>query len=364
MNIFKTPSRVTSLLTTLFCICLLMVNCDKENDSPIGKENLNAIPYTTLSEYDFFNGNMADLQGKEGVIPYDLITPLFTDYAIKNRFIWIPDGVSGKYVDDESVVDFPVGTIIIKNFKYENIQPSNTTQILETRLLVRKASKWEAYVYEWNEEQTEATFLQIGKQIPITWKQNGTDLSTTYKIPTQEECKTCHRFQGDVAPIGPKPQNLFKDFNYTSGTMNQLVKWNNEGYLDVVPSNITTIEDWSDASAPLTDRARAYLDVNCAHCHNEFGSATNTSLFYNIAIENIDLLGYCKTPISAGGDATGGNKYDIVPGDADASILVYRLSSTIDEVAMPELGRSANHIEGIQLIREWIDSLPEDDRCH
>lgn len=348
----------------LLSLCLLIMNCSKEDNSPIGKENLDAMPYNTLSEYDFFEGDMANLQGKDGVIPYDLITPLFTDYAIKDRFIWMPEGESGKYVNDGSVIDFPVGTIIIKNFKYENVQPNNDTRILETRLLVRKSAKWEAYVYEWNEAQTEATFLQIGRKVPITWLQNGTELSTNYKIPTQEECKTCHRFQGEVSPIGPKPQNLFKDFNYADGAMNQLVKLEQEGYLDATPSNIVTIADWSDNTAPLEERARAYLDINCAHCHNEFGSATNTSLFYNIEIEDVDLLGFCKTPISAGGDATGGNKYDIVPGDADASILVYRLSSTVDEVAMPELGRSMNHIEGIELIREWIDSLPEDDRCH
>ncbi|MEZ4887856.1 MAG: SO2930 family diheme c-type cytochrome [Chitinophagales bacterium] len=360
---FRTSSIFVGIILS---ICLLMVNCSKEDDtSPDSvKADLNVIPYTNLSEYNFFKGNMADLVGNEGVLPYDLITPLFTDYAIKDRFIWIPEGVSGKYMNDESVVDFPVGTVIIKNFKYENVQPDNTTRILETRLLVRKTSKWEAYTYEWNQTQTEATFLQIGKKIPITWNQNGTQFSTTYKIPTQEECKTCHRFKGDISPIGPKPQNLFKNFNYSTGSMNQLMKWKEEGYLDAVPSNTTTITDWSDVSAPLANRARAYLDVNCAHCHNQFGSATNTSLFYNIAIEDIDLLGYCKTPISAGGDATGGNKYDIVPGDADASILVYRLSSTVDEIAMPELGRTTNHLEGIQLIRDWINSLPEDDRCH
>ncbi|MGB1241879.1 MAG: SO2930 family diheme c-type cytochrome [Chitinophagales bacterium] len=349
-----------------FCILLVMTNCSKENDiDPNAVQgDLNAIPYTNLSEYNLFKGEMANLEGNEGVLPYDLITPLFTDYAIKNRFIWMPDGETAKYMEDDKVVDFPVGTIIIKNFKYENVLPNNTTRIIETRLLVRKSSKWEAYTYEWNEAQTEARFLQIGRKVPISWNQNGTEFSTNYKIPTQEECKTCHRFQGDISPIGPKPQNLSKSFAYATGSMNQLVKWQTEGYLDNIPNNINTIADWEDTSKPLQDRARAYLDINCAHCHNEFGSATNTSLYYNIAIENVDLLGFCKTPISAGGDATGGNKYDIVPGKSNESILVYRLSSTVDEIAMPELGRSINHSKGIQLISDWIDSLPSDDRCH
>ena len=361
---------MTNRLSYLFCSIFLLVmtlsiGCDKENnDGSIIHANLSDLPHALLSDYNLFKGDMANLEPQKGVIPYDLITPLFTDYAIKDRFIWMPDGTSGTYISDGAVIDFPVGTIIVKNFKYENVLPNNDTRIIETRLLVRKANKWEAYTYEWNDAQTEATFLQIGRKVPISWMQNGTELSTNYKIPTQEECKTCHRFQGDVAPIGPKPQNLHKSFEYLSGSMNQLAKWKEVGYLDMAPSSVQTLANWSDSAQPLETRARAYLDINCAHCHNEFGSATNTSLFYNIEIDDIDLLGFCKTPISAGGDATGGNKYDIVPGDADASILVYRLSSTVDEVAMPELGRSMNHTEGIQLIREWIDSLPEDDRCH
>lgn len=346
-------------------LLILTFSCDKENGMNSNVNvNLNNVPYASLSDYNFFVSNMADLEVNEGVLPYDLINPLFTDYAIKDRFIWMPEGVSASYIEGQKVVDFPVGTVIIKNFKYENVLPNNETRLLETRLLVRKSSKWEAYTYKWNEAQTEATFLQIGGKVPISWVQNGETFETVYKIPTQEECKTCHRFQGDIAPIGPKPQNLHKMFDYTTGSMNQLEKWKEVGYLGDTPSNIQTLADWSNVALPLEERARAYLDINCAHCHNQFGSATNTSLFYDIAIEDKNLLGFCKLPISAGGEATGGNLYDIVPGDADASILVFRLSSTVDEVAMPELGRSVNHTEGIQLIRDWINSLPSDERCN
>lgn len=325
--------------------------------------NLNAMPYQTLSEYNFFYGEMSAFKGNKGVLPYDLITPLFTDYAIKDRFLWIPDGLSSSYVNDNEVLDFPVGTIIIKNFKYNNILPGNETKILETRLLVKKDNKWEAYSYEWNESQSEATFLQIGRSIPITWNENGQTLSTNYKIPTQEECKTCHRYKGNISPIGPKPQHMDRAYTYEDGPMNQLDKMVEIGYLQSIPSTIHSVANWEDPSESLNDRARAYLDINCSHCHNEQGSASNTSLYYGSNIDDKDLLGFCKVPISAGGDATGGHKYDIVPGNAGESILIYRLSSTEAEVAMPELGRTLNHTEGIALITEWINSLDQDDRC-
>ena len=326
--------------------------------------DLNAIPYSNLSDYNFYFGEMADMVGNEGVVPYDLVTPLFTDYAIKDRFIWMPEGTSASYAGDGAVIEFPVGSVIIKNFKYNNVSPSNSTRILETRLLIKTQEKWEVFVYEWNEEQTDASFLQIGRTISISWTQNGNSIQTNYKIPTQEECKNCHRYDGDVAPIGPKPQNLSKMYNYSDGSMNQLQKWTELGYLSGAPSSVTAIADWENQAETLEDRARAYLDVNCAHCHNEKGTASNTSLFYNIEIEDTDLLGYCKQPISAGGGATGGHKYDIVPGNAEESILVFRLSSTEAEIAMPELGRTLNHTEGIQLISDWIDSLEPDDRCN
>ncbi len=326
--------------------------------------DLDSMPYSLLSEYNLFTGPISAMTGNSGVLPYDLITPLFTDYAIKKRFVFMPPGSTGIYVSNGDVVDFPVGTILVKNFLYENMLPAMETRILETRLLVRKPSAWEAYVYKWNDAQTDAEFLQIGRKIPISWMEDGVELSTDYLIPTQEECKTCHRYDGDVAPIGPKPQNLNHTYDYGSGeVINQLSKWQNVSYLNQLSNQIMALADWEDPSFNLEARARAYLDVNCAHCHNEKGSASNTSLYYNIEIQDEDLLGFCKTPISSGGNATGGHHYDIVPGHADESILVYRLSSTEAEVAMPELGRTLNHTEGIQLVSEWIDSLPEDARC-
>jgi len=46
-----------------------------------------------------------------------------------------------------------------------------------------------------------------------------------------------------------------------------------------------------------------------------------------------------------------------VPGDPDASILVYRMETGDPAAAMPELGRALVHEEGVALIREWIAAM-------
>ncbi|MBC8987435.1 hypothetical protein H9X96_16835 [Pedobacter sp. N36a] len=95
-----------------------------------------------------------------------------------------------------------------------------------------------------------------------------------------------------------------------------------------------------------------------AHCHTKGGDAYNTGLFLDYAEKDPGHLGFKKAPVSAGG-GTGGLDYDIIPGNADQSILYYRMNSTEPGTAMPELARTLTHREGVQLIREWINSLPK-----
>jgi hypothetical protein len=116
---------------------------------------------------------------------------------------------------------------------------------------------------------------------------------------------------------------------------------------------------WDDETAPLEDRARAYLDINCAHCHSPVGAADTSGLFLDIDTEVGPQYGICKAPIAAGG-GSGGRLVDISPGEPDESIITYRMGSTEPASMMPELGRSLSHDEGVDLIAEWIDSLDGD----
>ena len=155
-------------------------------------------------------------------IPYDLITPLFTDYAKKKRFIWLPNGVSGSYVDDYSPIDLPEGTILIKNFFYNNVQPNNSTKIIETRIMYKKSTEWDFANYVWNEEQTEAFFTNQGSILNISWVQGESIKTTNYRVPSRAECFTCHKIQENAVLIGPKPRNLNRTYAYGDGIQNQI----------------------------------------------------------------------------------------------------------------------------------------------
>ena len=160
-------------------------------------------------------------------------------------------------------------------------------------------------------------------------------------------------------PIGPTARQLNMDFSYDNEIKNQLLKWKELGYFSNTfnISEAPKIAKWNNPnSGSLNDRARAWLDINCAHCHNELGPANNTGLFLDYYETNDKKLGIYKTPVAAG-RGSGHLRYDIVPGKPEESILVYRFNSTEPAVMMPELGRTMVHNEGLELIKEWIVSL-------
>jgi len=231
----------------LVFIFILLSSCKSDDDSnnnmvpqPVSPVvfDINSVPYPNLADYNFFDGDLKEHNPVYGVIPYETISTLFTDYAKKKRFIWMPDDVTATYNSDGTILDFPV------------------------------EDDWIFADYIWNDNQTEATFSLEGSNTPVEWMQNGTVKNTNYRIPTENECFICHKNGTQSTPIGVKPQNLNKDYNYEDGTINQLQKLVDFGYLDAnIPSNVETVIDWKDASQPIDLRMRSYVDINCAHCH-------------------------------------------------------------------------------------------------
>ncbi|OUS01547.1 hypothetical protein A9Q86_07145 [Flavobacteriales bacterium 33_180_T64] len=317
--------------------------------------NLDEIPYATLSEYNFFEGVMKDLNPVFGVLPYDLNSPLFSDYAHKKRFIWMPDGTKANYNSDFTPLDFPLGAVLIKNFYYDNVQPSNTTRIIETRLMYMTADGWDFAKYVWNDEQTEATFSNDGSFTDVEWIENGVTNNVTYRIPSRNECFTCHNKFGTPIPIGPKPQNLNRDLDYTNETINQLQKWINVGYLENnLPNAIVSTVKWDDESLDLNLRVRSYLDINCAHCHSEESYCEYRPMRFGFNENDDDTnKGVCVPPDTQ----ISGTTYIVTPGNIDASVLRFRVNSIEEQNRMPIIGRTLKHEEGVRLIEEWINSL-------
>ena len=338
----------------------------------------------SLGEWGLLKIEGGRLSLNEGVTPYDLNTPLFSDYAHKLRTIWMPKGEFARYDADEAF-DFPVGTIISKTFYYPlpangkwdgksvaRTAPNQASQgatldltkvrLIETRLLVRRDAGWEAIPYVWNDDQREATLKRAGGLIALELVDvNGNREAADYQVPDQNQCASCHATDNKMRalhPIGPKARNLNRDFAYASGKENQIAHLSRAGLLADAPDPMQAPRnaDWQDAAnATLEHRARAYLDVNCGHCHSPTGPAITSGMWLDAGITDRLKLGFCKQPVAAG-KGTGDRLYDIAPGHADRSVLLFRMDSADPSVMMPELGRSVIHREGVELIREWIDT--------
>jgi len=322
----------------------------------------------------------------DGVVPYDLNTPLFSDYAHKLRTIWMPRGAAAHY-DAQRSFDFPVGTIISKTFYYpvptggddksvladDARSPAVASaglslahvRLIETRLLVRRQDGWATLPYVWNKDQTDAVLSREGDEVALTLQRDdGKRDDFTYVVPNVNQCAGCHATDNStrvVVPIGLKARHLNRDYAYEGGVENQLQHLVKLGYLDGLPAlaSVPRNADWQDQAQPLERRARAYLDINCGHCHNPKGPANTSGLTLDIAtVENL-RLGVCKPPVAAG-QGTGDHIFDVVPGKPADSILAYRLGSVDPGAMMPEVGRGTRHVAGVALIDAWIASLPGD----
>lgn len=315
-------------------------------------------PPKLLSEFGFF-ADAGKQVPADGVVPYDLNTPLFSDHALKYRFAYVPAGSSAAYSADEAF-EFPVGSALVKTFAFpaDLSKPEENVRLIETRVLLKRESGWFAAAYLWNEDQTEAEMKIAGAKVAVETMLDGKPLSISYAVPNRNQCKGCHSFNGEIVPLGPKARNLNKDFSYAGGAANQLAHWSQAGILTGAPDAAAApaVPDWSDETASIDARARAWLDVNCAHCHRREGPASNSGLFLTYGEQDPVALGIRKRPVAAG-RGSGGRTYDIDPGNPENSILLFRVESTEPGLMMPELGRSQPDASAVALLRAWVEAL-------
>jgi uncharacterized repeat protein (TIGR03806 family) len=313
-------------------------------------------PLPKLSDYGFFAGNLADLRPVDGVVPYDLNTALYSNNALKARFMKVPPGTKAVY-NDSIAFSFPVGTYLIKNFFYYNDDrdSSKGRRIVETRLLVRTGDEWEGWPYIWNEEQTEALYDVAGERFEIEHvNYKGHEEIIGYRTPNKNECKGCHSRAGRLVPLGPTARNLNRTAVGRSDTY--LQHWQLIGMLDGDISNAPTLpSDWN-RKFTVDQRARAYLDVNCGNCHSRLGPASTSGLFLDWKEMDPAHIGIWKSPVAAG-RGSGDFSYDIEPGKPGRSILLYRMKVLDPGTAMPEIGREQVDEAGVRLIEDWIKAM-------
>lgn len=324
------------------------------------------MPYDTLEEWHLFADARAQAPA-DGVIPYEVVAPLFTDYTSKYRFLWVPPGKKITYHDTERW-DLPVGAVLVKTFAYpvDARDPEKGRRLLETRLLVHEPDGWIPHTYEWDAEQTKAVRKVAGDTIETSWiDEEGVTRQNSYEVPNTNVCLECHGKVGITGSLASRTRQWNRDHDYGEGPENQIDHLVSLGLLDVTPPPASTRQTMVDpfGSTSVSDRARAYLDANCSHCHGVVGLAKGTAFWLDW--DHTDPVkgnptdwGVCKVPASAGG-GTCGLAFDVVPGHSELSIVPCRVATLESKTAMPPIGRALVHDEGVALLKEWIDAMPE-----
>jgi len=338
-----------------------IVGCAPRGDGPDPARLIAGPPPSSLSAFKFFEDAAPGvlLATRPRVEAYALVNALFSDHAVKDRHVYLPPGTTIGYRED-GVLEFPVGSAILKTFSLapDLRDPSRGSRRIETRVLVRRADGWVAWPYVWNTAQTDAAYAPVGAR--QSWDVTGPDgkpLHIDYRVPNQHQCKTCHQHGDAITPIGPTARNLRA---VDMAAPDLLADWHARGLLEASPGRLAALQRVpaaTDAAEPVDERARAWLDINCAHCHQRAGSASNSGLYLGWDEPVGTALGLGKRPVAAGRGA-GDGLFVIDPGHPERSIMVHRMDSVEPGVAMPELGRSVHDPVGVALVSAWIAALP------
>lgn len=334
---------------------------------------LDDLPYENLSDYGFFVGDIAELIPAELVYPYTVVSPLFSDFAGKERFVYLPPDTT-IHIDwaaadpgpggEGELWEFPVGSVLIKNFWFDldrqNPGQAANAKRIETRLMVRYPDEWEVFTYVWDEAETDAVLKKYGDLIEVAFTdEQGEPATQPYKVPSLEQCGSCHSRDNELKTLGPVTHQMNYLVERDGDMVNQMVWLESLGIFDEPLPELDafpTLVDPMGEEGTLDQRARSYLHSNCSHCHRQDGGAGISGLRFVYWEQEPIHLGICKPPAAAGA-ASGGRPYDIVPGSPEESIVPYRMASLDPEIKMPELPSQVLNPAGIDLISEWIAAL-------
>ena len=295
-----------------------------------------------LSETGCFQASDASQPG-DGLIPYDVTAPSWSDGADKARWLAIPNGTTIN-VENDGDFTFPGGSVLVEQFRLNG-------ELIETRLLMHHPDGvWAGYSYAWDQQLGDGVLVNGGKVETIS----GQD----WRYPSSAECNACHTAAAGRT-LGVEALQLNGDVRYpgTGRTANQLATLDGIAVLSGFagnPSMLESLVDPADVSESLDDRARSYLHTNCAQCHRPSGPApTGLDLRFGTGLS---LTGACNQIPQNGDLGLGPSARIVAPGDAAQSILVERMARR-DATGMPPLGSSLVDAAGVTLVRNWIDSL-------
>jgi uncharacterized repeat protein (TIGR03806 family) len=280
-----------------------------------------------------------------GLIPYSVNAPFWSDGAVKDRWIALPNG-QNIAVGANGDWDFPNGTVLVKNF-------SLGTTLVETRLFMHHTDgSWAGYSYQWNDAQTDATLIPGG----------GTKLwgTQSWVYPSEANCLECHTAVAGHS-LGLETAQMNRNFTYpqTSRTANQITTLNGINSLSPPiagdPATLAMIPDPAGAGGSLSERARSYLHTNCSQCHRP-GGPTPVNLDFRYTTP-LSATNACSAVPQAGDLGLGAAARIIAPGSATNSVLVARMNRRNDANQMPPVGSNQVDTAGVALLSQWINGL-------
>jgi len=295
------------------------------------------------------------------LIPYDVISPLYSDGADKQRFMAIPDGAvvhvkdctkepatckpktEGGNAWNEGHFEFPVNTVLVKSFLFAG-------KFVETRLFVRFADRWTGFSYQWNDAQTDAAIVGIdGDSQPIM---NAANKTQTWNFPSRGACMDCHN-EASGASLGPETMQFDRMFDYPSGIKaNQIATLEHLGVFDAPVAKLKPLIDYRDTAATTEARARSYLHANCATCHRPDGPFSGIDMRITASNAQMNL---CNVAPQKGDQGVAGSKL-IVPATPAKSLVSLRMQAPAGPTTgrMPQIGTNVLDAAGIKIVNDWI----------
>ena len=302
-----------------------------------------------LSETGAFK-NLSRLEPEEGILFYRPNVSEWSDYAEKARWFHVPIGSIMTYSENGNW-QFPQGSVWIQHFELElNRGVSSSAKRIETRFLVKTEVGVHGASYVWNEAGTDAILVgDSGAEIDLSVMVEGENLSQIWSIPSRSDCLKCHSITGGYA-LGFNTRQLNHLLSRQQPSKNFLDFLHDGGFLDVDPGPASLLPYFISpeaAEGSLDLKARSYLAVNCASCHQPGGTETNS---FDLRPHRI----LARTGLIDGSSIDANMKL-VTRGKPDESSLLARMLSREGSTGMPPLDSKEIDPIGTNLIRRWIE---------
>ena len=323
-----------------------------------------------LSETGLFTSTK-EQTASPGVTSYEINAAQWADHASADRWMALP-GAEPVQIDSDAKWIFPDGAVLAKTVSIEMSQgDSNSVRRLETQVLHREEGAWRPYTYAWNDEQSDAELVDAAgftRTLQIRDAQSPSGLrEQSYRFASRGECQMCHNpwVEMKTTSIGIQSASPLAVSSMQWNTslpedpaQNQMTALHGHGWLAgsvaESPSSTGRFANPYDTTAVLEERVRAYLHVNCSHCHQPHaGGSATIDLLHDVKLADAKLI-----DAKPGQGAFGISAARIVsPGDPLGSVLHYRMA-TIGSGRMPRIGSEEVDEQAVAMIREWIAQLP------